>query len=55
MTYFYFQPGFDHNLRNHHGDTLLMVACGTGNTDVGLFLLQSAVYPQSFVDDDDYL
>ncbi|VDI69482.1 Hypothetical predicted protein, partial [Mytilus galloprovincialis] len=45
-------PGFDHNLRDHHGNTPLMVACKVGNVDVVLFLLQSAVYPQSFAEDD---
>ncbi|CAG2239835.1 CEMIP [Mytilus edulis] len=45
-------PGFDHNLRDHHANTPLMVACKVGNVDVVLFLLQSAVYPQSFAEDD---
>ncbi|CAG2199553.1 unnamed protein product [Mytilus edulis] len=48
-------PGFDHNLRDHHGNTPLMVACKVGNVDVVLFLLQFAVYPQSFAEDDSLL
>lgn len=48
-------PGFDHNLRDHHGNTPLMAACKVGNVDVVLFLLQSAVYPQSFAEDDSLL
>ncbi|CAG2236407.1 unnamed protein product [Mytilus edulis] len=47
--------GFDHNLRDYHGNTPLMVACKVGNVDVVLFLLQSAVYPQSFAEDDSLL
>ncbi|CAG2239833.1 unnamed protein product [Mytilus edulis] len=45
------QPGFDHNFRDHHSNTRLMVACKVGNVDVVLFLLQYVVYPQSFAED----
>ncbi|CAC5379376.1 unnamed protein product [Mytilus coruscus] len=49
------EKGFDHNLRDHHGNTPLIVGCKVGNVDVVLFLLQSAVYPQSFAEDDNLL
>ncbi|XP_061165516.1 ankyrin-3-like isoform X2 [Saccostrea echinata] len=46
-------PGFDHNLRDKAGNTPLMVACQVGIQEIIAFLLQSAVYPQSLMFEDD--
>lgn len=46
----YFQPRFDHNLRDRKGDTPLMVACSMSSIEIIKFLLGSAVY--AFQDED---